>query len=148
MDEFIRIFFTPWGWLGLGVVLLVMEAVLPGAFMLWLGLAALGTGILTLVTGISLPVQLVAFAVFAFVSVLVGRRYFQQNPGVRSHTEVNEPGGRHVGRILTVVEPISGGRGRVKLNDSPWIAEGPDAALGTKVRVVAVDGAVLTVEPA
>ncbi len=148
MDEFARIFFTPWGWLGLGVVLIVLEALLPGTFMLWLGLAALGTGLTTLIWDIALPLQLVSFAIFAFIAVLVGRRYFQQNPGVRSHTEVNAPESRHIGRVLTVIEPISGGRGRVKLNDSPWIAEGPDAGLGEKVRVVAVDGAVLTVERA
>ena len=42
---------------------------------------------------------------------------------------------------------IDGGSGRVKLGDSEWIAKGPDAAPGTRMRVSGADGAVLMVEP-
>ncbi len=43
-------------------------------------------------------------------------------------------------------EPIVNGRGRVKIDDSVWSAEGEDAPDGAKVLVTGVRGAVLTVE--
>ena len=45
-----RIFFElgPWNWMVLGFVLLVMELITPGAFMLWIGIAALIIGALSL----------------------------------------------------------------------------------------------------
>jgi membrane protein implicated in regulation of membrane protease activity len=50
-----------------------------------------------------------------------------------------------VGRRVVVVEPIVNGRGKVKVGDGAWLAEGPDVAAGTEVEVVAVDGTTLKV---
>ena len=48
--------------------------------------------------------------------------------------------------VLTLDQAIVGGRGRVRIGDSSWIAEGPDLPAGTRVRVVAVEGVVLKVQ--
>jgi membrane protein implicated in regulation of membrane protease activity len=45
-------------------------------------------------------------------------------------------------------QPILGGRGRVKLGDGSWTVTGPDMVAGAKVRVAAVSGTELRVEPA
>jgi hypothetical protein len=50
------------------------------------------------------------------------------------------------GEIVTVVEPITNGHGRVKVGDSVWNARGMDAAIGTAVRVTGSDGSILLVE--
>ncbi|RUW26404.1 hypothetical protein EOA38_27100, partial [Mesorhizobium sp. M1E.F.Ca.ET.041.01.1.1] len=41
----------PWNWMVLGFVLLVMEIVAPGVFMLWIGIAALIIGAISLLIG-------------------------------------------------------------------------------------------------
>jgi membrane protein implicated in regulation of membrane protease activity len=41
---------------------------------------------------------------------------------------------------------IVGGRGRMRVDDSTWQVEGPDLAIGTKVKVVSLAGAVLVLE--
>ena len=61
--------------------------------------------------------------------------------------DLNARGVRHVGRIVLLEQPISAGRGRIRLNDSWWTIEGPDMAAGEKVRIVGVRGAVLVVAP-
>lgn len=38
-----------WLWFAMGGVLLVAETIVPGAFLVWFGLAALATGLLSLV---------------------------------------------------------------------------------------------------
>jgi membrane protein implicated in regulation of membrane protease activity len=45
-----------------------------------------------------------------------------------------------------VEEPIVHGRGKVRIGDTLWMAEGPDAPAGAEVRVTAAQGAVLRVE--
>ncbi|MBL1234127.1 MAG: NfeD family protein, partial [Rhodobiaceae bacterium] len=59
---------------------------------------------------------------------------------------LNERGASLVGRILVVEEAIEQGRGKVKVDDSIWVAEGPDAAVGQQVRVVSVTGTLVRVE--
>lgn len=51
-----------------------------------------------------------------------------------------------IGRIVVLEQPIEAGRGRVRIGDSWWSVEGPDAGTGERVRVIGVHGAVLVVE--
>jgi membrane protein implicated in regulation of membrane protease activity len=61
---------------------------------------------------------------------------------------LNRPAAQLIGRTLIVVEPIEGGRGKVRVGDTLWPAEGPDAPAGAEVRVTAAKGTVLVVERA
>ena len=49
---------------------------------------------------------------------------------------------------MVVEEPIENGRGRVRLGDTLWAAQGPDLAAGAKARVTKLDGTVVIVERA
>lgn len=144
MDD---ILFTYWGWFIAALVLAGLEIAAPGAFMIWLAGAAAVTGLLTLVLGFGWELQLVAFALFAVAAILAGRAYLRRNPIVSEDAALNRRADRLIGEVVTVVEPISKGRGRVQVADSPWLAIGPDMAAGTRARVVRVDGARLIVEP-
>lgn len=147
MDELRELLFTPWGWFILGLVLAVLEVLAPGTFMIWLAFAAGATGLVTLVWGFGWPLQLVTFALLSVFSVLAGRSYFRRNPGTLVDSGLNTPSTRLLGQTVTVVEAIEDGRGRVKIADSPWIAEGPDMPAGAKARIVRIDGSVAHVEP-
>jgi membrane protein implicated in regulation of membrane protease activity len=48
--------------------------------------------------------------------------------------------------VGVVEEAIAHGRGRVRIGDTLWLVEGPDAPAGAQVRVTAAEGAVLQVE--
>lgn len=137
-----------WAWFVLGGVLLVAEIAVPGAFLLWLGLAALVTGALAYVVDLAWQGQVLAFAALAVAAVLVGRKV-SPGPGRASDRPfLNRRAQGFVGRVFTLEEPIMGGVGRVRIDDTVWRITGPDAAAGSDVRVVGVDGAVLKVEPA
>lgn len=60
--------------------------------------------------------------------------------------ELNRRPAQLVGRIVSVEEAITHGRGRVRVDDTLWVAEGSDAPAGAKVRVMAAEGTVLRVE--
>ena len=136
-----------WHWLALGLLLAAAEMAIPGVFLIWLAGAALITGLLVwAVPTLGLPVQIVVFAVLAIVAVFSGKRYLRDNPIEGADPRMNDRGARLVGETVVVTHAIDGGSGRVRQGDSEWLARGPDAEPGTRMRVAGHDGTVLIVE--
>lgn len=134
----------PWLWWVLGLALFGAEIVLPGMFLLWIGLAALSVGAISLLWWSS-PTwdwqsQLILFALLSVLLSLAGRRIMGSQK-----TQIAQA---LAGRTGVLSEPIVAGRGRLRLDEAWWIVSGPDLPEGTRVRIVgSVDGR-LTVEPA
>ena len=145
-----------WHWLILGVALAALEAVLPGIFLIWLGIAAIATGLillplppLLLLPAIPWQAQVAIFAVLSVVSVLIGVRFDQKSRKKLSGSFLNRRGHRHVGKELVLDTAIMGGaKGQVSIGDTVWHVTGPDLPSGARVRVTGVEGAALVVEPA
>ena len=78
--------------------------------------------------------------------MLVGKRWLRDNPIEAADPLMNDRGGRLVGEMVTVVHAIGDGRGRVAHGDTEWLAKGPDAEPGSRMRVAGHDGSVLIVE--
>ncbi len=135
-----------WSWLILGGLFLVIEILAPGVFMLWLGLAALVTGALTLTLNIGFQGQLIIFAISSIIAVLIGRRYFTGMETETDQPHLNKRGDQLIGKIYSVTSAIENGRGKVSIGDTVWSAAGPDTPTGGKVRVTGIDGNRLIVE--
>ncbi|MDE2574230.1 MAG: NfeD family protein [Rhodospirillales bacterium] len=133
-------------WLVAGLLLLVAEILAPGVFLMWLGLAALGTGALVLLRDPGFAVQVVAFAVLAALSIAAGLRLRRRGP--RPHVNTAESG--LVGRTARALA-FEGKEGRVRVGDSEWAARLASDAHPPKpgdiLRVRGVDGTVLVVGP-
>jgi membrane protein implicated in regulation of membrane protease activity len=131
-------------WVAGGLVLLGLEMLVPGAFLMWIGIGALGTGLLAAATGIGFGSQVVACAVLSGISITVGLRL--RRPVRRLNTRT----AGLVGRPATALS-FDGRTGRVRLGDSDWAARVPhDIAPpepGAHLRVVDVDGTTLIVRP-
>ena len=137
-----------WLWLIVAAVLGIAELVVPGVYLIWIGLAALITGLATLLLPLPVVAQFALFAVTAFATVYAGRRYLRENPIVSDDPKLNDRGARLVGAIVTAVEPVDSAHGRVKVGDGVWSARGAEAAIGDRLRVTGSDGSVLLVERA
>ena len=146
MAEWLDTISTHWFWLSLGLVLGVAEMVAPGFFLMWLGLAALIVGGLDYFLPITVAYQVAMFATLSVLTVFAGKKFLHDNPIETQDAMLNDRGARLTGEIVTVVEAITNGNGRVKVGDSVWSARGVDAAIGCRVRVTGADGAVLLVE--
>lgn len=136
-----------WLWLTLGMVLAALEMLVPGIYLIWLAVAAIMTGVLTLLLDLSVPMQIVDFVFLALIAAFSARRFLRDRPIISSDPLLNRRGAQLVGEIAVVTQPIEDGSGRVKLGDSEWIARGPDMAAGTRVRITATKGVILMVEP-
>jgi membrane protein implicated in regulation of membrane protease activity len=137
-----------WYWLIAAGLLAITELAVPGVFLVWLAGAALLTGLVTLITGIGLPAQLVLFGVSAAAMVLLGRQVYARMDHRTTDPLLNDRGGRLIGQTVTVVDAIANGEGRVKVGDGEWSARGPDAPAGARVRITGMQGSFLLVTPA
>jgi len=134
-----------WLWLIGGVILLIAEVIAPGFFLIFIGAAAIATGLFTVLFGLGLVPQLALFALYALLAVAVGRRVYA---GRRHSSDplLNNPSARMIGKVVTVVADVDERHGRVRVADSEWSARGGPAAAGDRVRVTRVDGNCLIVE--
>jgi membrane protein implicated in regulation of membrane protease activity len=139
--------FGAWDWLIGGFILLGLEILVPGAFLLWFGVAAIAVGLLSFAVDISWQMQAVCFAVLAVVLVLAVIR-FRRRPAEGDTLFLNERAKRTIGHVYPLVEAITHGVGRIRVGDGSWSVAGPDLPAGALVRVTGHDGTQLTVEAA
>ncbi len=137
------------GWLwGIGgLILLIAEVVAPGFFLVFLGVAAIATGLFTLLFDLGLAPQLALFVIYTGLALLIGKRWYAEPDTADQQVGLNDPAGRLVGRSAIAVDPIDEHGGRVRVGDGEWSARGGPAAVGDRVTVTAVEGNCLTVEP-
>jgi membrane protein implicated in regulation of membrane protease activity len=136
-------------WASVTLVLLALEAMAPGAFMLWLGFAAAAVFLLVwlLPVPLSALAQVGAFVVLSFVSILIYWRWFRQREPASDQPALNRRGASFIGRVVPLASPIVAGHGRVQIADAFWDVTGPDLPAGTPVRIVDADAMTLKVEP-
>ena len=139
--------FGVWSWFILGLLLLAVEMAMPGFFMLWLGIAAILTGIVAMFVALSWQAEFVVFAVFAVIALvgwlLIAKRS-TETPA--DNPFLNQRAAGYVGREFVLEEAIVRGIGRVHIDDTVWRLAGPDLPAGSRVRIARVDGALLHVE--
>jgi membrane protein implicated in regulation of membrane protease activity len=135
-------------WLVAGLALCAAETFVPGAFLIWIGLAAVAVGVVEFFVAVALTPALLLFAALVVAFVFVGRRVYGSLdsgapplPLSRAHAMI--------GKEFYLDEAIERGHGRIRVGDSVWRVAGEDLPAGAKVRVVAVeDGAEVRVEKA
>jgi len=132
-------------------VLIAVEVMMPGYFMLWIGMGAAATGLLVLLMpGMGLLVQAVLFALLALAACFAYARWLRPRIERRAPGDerLNRRAEQMIGQRYELIESIVNGRGKVRVGDGQWLVSGPDLPLGSTVEVVAVDGTTLKVRAA
>jgi len=137
----------PGGWLILGLLLLILEFVVPGLVLIFFGLGALLTALLLWAVDMSLTAQILVFCVSSVVMLLGLRRFtkpvlFGQSSSAPDEEELI---GQH-GRVTRSIAPPD--EGRVQLHGVEWSAVASEPlAEGCSVEVTGRDNLTLTVTP-
>lgn len=138
--------YGPWSWIVGGMVLLAIELVLPGGIIVWLGVAAIAVGLITLVQPFDWPWQWLLFGLLSIGCLVAWLQYSRRNRNLTSDRPfLNQRADGFVGRETVLIEPIQQGIGRIALGDTVWRVSGDDMPEGTPVRIAGHDGALLAV---
>ena len=137
-----------WLWLIGGVILLIAELIAPGFFLIFIGAAAIATGILAFLLPLGIALQLGIFAVLAYLAARFGgRRAYAMRYDYSADPLLNDRAKRLLGQVVIVSQAVDSNGGRVRVGDSEWSARGGPAAPGERVRIVDIEGNCLKVEP-
>ncbi len=137
--------FGVWLWFALAIALFVLETIVPGIHFLWFGVSAAIVGLVALLLPIGWQWQLIVFALASIATLFMVRRSSRADVATTDEPVLNVRGAQYIGRHVTVEDAIINGRGRVRVGDTVWSAEGEDAAQGSSVEVTGVNGTVLVV---
>ncbi|NOZ11937.1 MAG: NfeD family protein [Gammaproteobacteria bacterium] len=136
-----------WHWWVLALVLLVLEATIPGAVFLWMAVAAGIVGaLLLLMADLSWQSQWTLFAITSVVSMVAWRHYQRHHPTKTDRPLLNRRTQRYLGRTLTLDTAIVNGVGSVNMDSTLWSVKGEDQPAGTTVKIIGAEGSVLLVE--
>lgn len=137
-----------WNWLIAGMILLGLELIAPGMFLLWLGIAALAVGVISFGVDWSWQTQAIAFALLSAAMVPLWRRMARSGAPTSGAGGVflNRRADELVGREFVLEKPIVDGFGTVRVDDTVWRVSGADCPAGTRIRVTRADGAMLFAE--
>lgn len=138
-----------WIWVGLACLLLAVEVlIVPTGFFLCLGTSA---GLMAVLAffgpDISWLWMLTVYAVLMVLSCLFWMKVMRRRPKEADSDRLSQRSAQLVGVRLMLDEPVRGGRGRVRIKDSPWPVEADeDYPAGTRVEVTEVNGITLKIK--
>ncbi|SRR5579871_2890313 len=135
-----------WDWFIAGGLLFVLEVLAPGVFMLWLGIAAMLVGAISMFVDWSWQAQFIAFAAFSVAAIPLWLRLSRQVGAPTDQPFLNRRAEALVGRIFTLERPIVDGSGTIPIDDTVWRITGTDTPAGSRIKVVRADGTALHVE--
>ena len=133
-----------WAWFLIALFLALLELILPTTFFIWLSLAAVLVGTTDLIFDLSLKAEFIMFVLSMPPSLYLGFYLNKAKPeeDVILHQRTLSLGGRNA----TVQQAEDNGRGKLKVGDTTWLAEGEDCEAGTEVKIVGSQGSVLKFE--
>lgn len=134
-----------WNWWLLGIALMAVEALLPGFFFLWMGVAALLVGlVLTVLPNLDWTWQTLLFAVLSFSSIFLWQLRLRRRPTQSADPLLNRRGHQYIGRVFTLDAPVVNHHGKIRVDDSTWkVQVDQDCPAGVRLRIVGVEGVIL-----
>ncbi len=136
-----------WHWWAFGIILAMLEMLIPGTFLLWMGVSAGVVGVILLAApDMGWQGQWSIFAVLSVAAVVAARLFIRRNPIETDEPALNRRGQQYVGRTFTLAEPIVNGSGSLRIDDTRWKIKGADAPAGAQIRVTGTEGTELVVE--
>lgn len=134
-------------WLIIGALLILFEILLPGVFLFWIGIAALIVGFLLNFIEISITFQILLFAIFCIITVLIGVKVYKGKDHDITTEKLNQVrGAEYVGKVFTLTQDVINNEGRLPIGDSVWGIHGENLPAGTKIRITKITGNTLVYE--
>ncbi len=134
-------------WFIIGAILIFLELIVPGVFLVWLGIAAVILGAILSFVTMGTTMQILLFAILSVITVLIGVKFYKgKDRDITSNALNQVRGAEYVGKIYTLTAEVKNGEGRLPLGDSVWGIQGEDLPAGSKIKITKVSGNTLNFE--
>ncbi len=134
-----------WSWMIFAALLLGVELLMPGFYLVWFSIAAAIVGLVVFSVDLAWTWQLLLFGVCSVVVLFIGERVVSRYSNSEDPL-LNESIAQMIGDRYRLQHPIENGRGVLLIGDSQWTIIGPDLPRGATVRIVGAKGTILIVE--
>jgi membrane protein implicated in regulation of membrane protease activity len=136
-----------WTWWILATALFIAELLLPGVFLVWLGVAAAMVGLINFFVPMPWQIEVLLFGVFSVGVMAIANPWMKRRQVMQSdRPNLNQRMFDYVGKRYILEQPIRQGRGQLRIEDTYWEIVGPELPKGSWVKVTGVDGSRLIVE--
>jgi len=134
-------------WFLIGLGLLLLELLLPGLVIVFFGVGAWVTALVTAFTDMNLNWQILIFLVASLLGLVLLRKYLKKRFFDRSNKEIDDQLEEFIGHKALALEDFKGGAGKVEFKGTQWSArsEGP-VKKGEWVIIRSKDGLTFNVE--
>lgn len=135
-------------WFVVGVVLLLLEFVIPGVFILFFGIGAWITSLCVYLFEPSLGIQFVIFSVTSVLSLVLLRKLILKRMTMKT-VQGSDPDEEFVGYSALCISEIGHGHnGKVEFKGTSWSASSDESIKeGQAVKIKSKNGLQLHVEP-
>jgi len=136
-------------WFILGLILLLMELVLPGFVIFFFGVGAWVTALVCLISNPGINLQVIIFTITSILALLAFRRMIQNKFIYNKDDRSGEVEDEFTGKEAIAVSDFGSDRtGKVEFKGTSWKAESKsDITAGQKVIILEKDSFKLIVEP-
>lgn len=136
-------------WLIIGAVLMLLELIVPGVYLFWLGAAALAVGGLLSFIPLEFTIQILFFAIFSVIALIIGVKVYKgKNRDIETHHLNQVRGAEYIGKTYTLTVDITNNSGRLPIGDSVWSIQGENLPAGTQIKITKIVGNTLHYENA
>lgn len=138
----------PWHWLILGIILLVLETLGVGGFMIGFAIACLvQSALVYFVPNLAWSFQLFVFAINSLVFTFLYWKVFKPFNEKTDQVNINDRAAQMTGRRMTLEQSLPHGEGKVVIGDTFWrIRSTESLEQGDAIVVTGSEGMVLLVE--
>ncbi len=116
-------------WISFGILLMILELLLPGTYLIWFGFASLIMGGITyFFPDIGVMYQLMWLSFLSFIFALIGWKIYGKLifKGIsEQYKNLNDPIAQLVGKVVTIID-IKDGKYQVSVGDTVWTATSDD----------------------
>lgn len=136
-------------WFIIGLVLFLLELVVPGFVIFFFGIGAWVAALVCLIADPGVNLQVIIFAVFSVLSLLAFRKLIHKKFFYTKDDRSEAVEDEFTGKEAVAVEDFGAGRnGKVEFKGTNWKAEsGPEVKKGQTVIITKKDNFKLFVEP-
>lgn len=142
------LFSNPSYWLIASLALMVLELIIPGVFLFWLGIGtAVAAAALWIFPSMDPTIQLITLAVSIIISVYVGVQ-FQKKRKNDPADKLNSGLAEYINRQVLVDKTFINGSGRISVDDTTYNAiSSQNPVQGSMVTIIGVQSGRFVVQP-